>query len=148
MLGVRTRGFFEALAAVPNILLLSDDVTAHEIIRGSRAVFTLTGTTALEAFLYGVPAVALGQIYFSCFDGIHPVRGPDQLRATVREVLATAPQGDNDRAALAGLAALYESSHPGKISVAYPLDDILEPGNMEQVVQGIISALAAQGVTA
>ncbi len=146
MLGVRSRGFFEALASVPNILLLSDDVTAHEIIRGARAVFTLTGTTALEAFLYGVPAVVLGQIYFSCFHGVHPVRGPNELRATVRRVLAE-PAGGDDQAALAGLAALHHSSYPGKISVAYPVEDILEPDNMEQVVQGILAALAAQGLT-
>lgn len=147
MLGIRTRDFFEALAAVPNILLLTDDVTAHDMIQGSRIVFTLTGTTALEALFYGVPAVVLGRIYFQRFQGIYPVRSPESLRTVIREVLARDDSGGNDQAAVAALAALYASSYPGKIGAAYTMDEILEPHNLQMVVEGVMDALQAQGVS-
>ena len=146
MLGIRSRGFFEALAAVPNILLLTDDVTAHDMIQGSRIVFTLTGTTALEAMFYGVPAVVLGEIYFSGFQGIYSARSPQELRAVIREVLAKDDAGATDEAAAAALAAVYASSFSGKIGAAYSVDEILESDNLRRVSEGILAALQARGL--
>ncbi len=146
MLGLRTRDFFEALAAIPNVLLLRDDVTAHELIRGSRIVFTLTGTPALEAQLYGVPAVVFGRVYFQSFQGVFRVRSFAELRTTIRAVLdGDAARGD-DRSAVAALAALYHSSREGKLGVPYTEQEMHDPDNLQQVVDGIMEDLQAEGV--
>ncbi len=147
MIGARPRYFFKALEVVPNIHLLTDDVNAHEIIRGSRIVFSLTGTSALEAMFYGVPAVILGSIYFQAFRGVYPVRSPGQLREVIHQVCADDGSGATDHQATAAMAALYASSYPGKICGAYPLEQMLENENMDLVVDGLVDALKAKGVS-
>ena len=146
MLGLRPRSFYQALAAIPNVLLLTDDVASHEIVLGSRAVFTLTGTPGLEAMFYGIPAVVLGRIYFQSFHGIYPARSPRELRATIRQVLSRRDAGADDRAAVAALAAAYSSSYPGKEMAGYPLDEVMEPGNLRLLVEGITDTIQAHRV--
>ena len=145
MLGLRPRSFYQFLAAIPNVSLLTDDVTSHEIVLGSRAVFTLTGTPGLEAMLNGVPAVVLGRIYFQSFHGIYPARSPRQLRATIGEILAREDAGADDRAAMAALAATYASSFPGKELTGYAPDEVLEPDNVRLLTEGTTEALLTHG---
>ena len=146
MLGLRPQGFYRTLRRIPNVLLLTDDVLSHEIILGAQAVFTLTGTPGLEAMLYGVPAVVLGSIYFQSFAGVYPVRSPDQLRATIRQVLGRADAGADDRSAIAALAALHATSYPGKDMAGYPVQEVSEPQNVELLVAGLTDTLRSHGV--
>jgi len=144
MLGIRHRAFFKALATVPNILLLTDDVDAHQMIKGSRIVFSLTGTSALEAMFYGVPSVILGKIYFQSFQGIYAVRSPDELRQVIHQICTTDDAGADDRSAVAAMASLYASSYPGKFCSVYSVEEMREPENLELVTAGIVEALRAR----
>ena len=146
MLGLRTRGFYKALSEMPNVLLLNDETSSSELVLGSRAVFTLTGTVGLEAMLNCVPVVVLGHVYFQSFHGVYPVRSHQELRATIRDVLSREDAGADDRTAVASLAALYASSYPGKDFMGYPQDEVMEPDNVRLQVEGITDALQAEGV--
>ena len=141
MLGVRRANFYRALDRIPNVLLLHNDAVAHDIIRGSRAVFTLTGTPALEALFFGIPAVIFGDVYFESFQGVYQVKSVPQLRAAVGQIFSSGDCGATNRSALAALAAMHADSHAGKFASAYGLEEMCEPQNLGRVVDGVVGAL-------
>jgi hypothetical protein len=67
-IGDRGYGFFRKLKKMKNLILLNENEDSHELIKKSRAVFSVSGSIAYEAALYGKPAFLFSPVFFS----IHP----------------------------------------------------------------------------
>lgn len=64
-LGRRTLGYYRKLRQIPNVILLGTETPVFEIIKHSRMVFVITGTTALEGIYLKRPVIYFGHVPFS-----------------------------------------------------------------------------------
>ncbi|MFK8029512.1 MAG: hypothetical protein AB8G18_04690 [Gammaproteobacteria bacterium] len=111
MLGYRPLDVYSQLVHTPGITIADTSEDSHTLITHASVVVTLTGTVALEAVLYGIPAIVLGSIYFDAFNGIYKPESLDELRELLSqpENLKGATEDD----ALRTLGSLHRASHPG-----------------------------------
>ncbi|MFT6753588.1 MAG: hypothetical protein ACJA2O_003783 [Candidatus Azotimanducaceae bacterium] len=112
MLGFRPLAMYKSLVSMPGLIVAQTHEDSHTLITHAVTVITLTGTVALEAILYGVPAIVLGSIYFDGFNGVYK---PGSLNA-LRELLLHPDElsGATRDDALRALGSLYRASNPGK----------------------------------
>ena len=111
MLGYRPLEFYDELLHMPGLTLADTHEDSHDLITHAAVVVTLTGTVALEALLYGIPAIVLGSIYFDGFKGIYKPESPKELR----ELLADPEklQGATEEDTLRALGSMLRASEPG-----------------------------------
>ena len=111
MLGFRPLEVYNELVHMPGIILADTHEDSHELISHASVVITLTGTVALEAVLYGIPAIVMGDIYFDHFRGIYKPESLTELRH-----LLSHPEnlhGATEEDALRALGSLLRASEPG-----------------------------------
>ena len=112
MLGYRSLSFYHQLSHMPGLIIAPTSEDSHDLILSSAVVVTLTGTVALEAVLYGIPAIVLGSIYFDNFSGIYKVHSLDELRALLADPRKL--HGATEDEAILALASLLKASMPGR----------------------------------
>ena len=112
MLGYRPVEFYNQLVHMPGLVIADTKEDSHKLITHASVVVTLTGTVALEAVLYGIPAIVLGAIYFDSFKGIYKPENLNELRKYLsnHENLSGATEEDAVRA----LGSLLRASEPGR----------------------------------
>lgn len=114
MLGYRPLDTYSQLAHMPGLIIADTREDSHQLIMHAAVVVTLTGTVALEALLYGIPAIVLGSIYFDDFAGIYKPKSLSELKQLLSE-----PEkllGASDQDSLRALGSLLRASQPGKPS--------------------------------
>jgi hypothetical protein len=111
MLGYRPLEFYNELLHMPGLIFADTREDSHNLITHASVVVTLTGTVALEALLYGIPAIVLGSIYFDGFNGVYK---PESLKE-LRELLADPEklEGATEEDALRALGSMLRASAPG-----------------------------------
>lgn len=67
-IGDRSVDYFKHLQEYPNIILVNEGIDSKLIIQDAKAVITNTGTMALEAALWGIPAITLSKVVFNCIN--------------------------------------------------------------------------------
>ena len=114
MLGYRPLEVYSQLVHMPGLIIADTHEDSHKLITHASVVVTLTGTVALEAILYGIPAIVLGSIYFDCFKGIYKPEHLNELKRllSIPEELLGATEED----ALRALGSLLRASAPGNPS--------------------------------
>lgn len=117
MLGYRPLEVYNQLVHMPGLIIADTHEDSHKLITQASVVVTLAGTVALEAVLYGIPAIVLGSIYFDSFNGIYKPENLNELRNLLSnpEKLVGATEED----ALRALGSMLRASKPG----APPLGD-------------------------
>jgi len=111
MVGYRPLEAYSDLLRMPGLIFADSNEDSHLLITQASVVVTLTGTVALEALLYGVPAIVLGSIYFDGFNGIYK---PQHL-VGLRKLLSNPEglSGATEEDALRALGSLRRASVPG-----------------------------------
>lgn len=136
--GRRPIEFYAELAHIPNVILI-EGIHSHDLIKNASVVLTLTGTVALEAIIYGVPALVLEEVFFDQFDGIYHPRNWDEMRKLLSD--PDKLQGATHEDAIRMLATLYEASVQG----IYPPRPHEEPELSEAMVKAIYQAFSNRG---
>jgi len=111
MLGFRPLEGYNQLVHMPGIVIAETHEDSHKLISHASVVVTLTGTVALEAVIYGIPAIVLGSIYFDSFNGIYKPESLNELKKLLShpEKLLGATEED----ALRALGSMMRASEPG-----------------------------------
>ena len=112
MLGFRSLEVYDQLTHMPGLTIAGTNEDSHDLITHASVVVTLTGTVALEAIMYGVPAIVLGSIYFDCFKGIYKPQSLNELSELLSDPAKL--QGATEDDALRALGCLFRASKPGK----------------------------------
>jgi hypothetical protein len=99
---------YEKLRAIsPRLRFAAMDTDPFVLIDGARAVATTTGTSGWQATVRGVPAVVLGESWYSGCSEVLRVTGPADGRAAMARVVAGwRPDFDGVRRYLAALEAV------------------------------------------
>lgn len=111
MLGFRPLEVYGELVHMPGIILADTQEDSHDLIAHASVVVTLTGTVALEAIMYGIPAIVMGSIYFDCFNGIYKSESLSELKILLSNPDKLAGATEHD--ALRTLGSLLRASEPG-----------------------------------
>lgn len=126
-LALRPEGWFDALASTPGVTLVPMDWDSFALQRESRAVATVTGAAAWEAWLTGKPAIVLGHILYQSAPAIFPVRNRLEAHEALRAIgQGRAPSPAEIRSYLGRLAHL---SFPGHLD-AY-INPCLSPEHLD-----------------
>lgn len=64
-IGNRSFSFLNKLSKLRNVILLDEKASAVQLMKQAQAVFTVTGTMALEAGLQGIPSITLAPMWFN-----------------------------------------------------------------------------------
>lgn len=144
MVGKRPIEFYRELESCPNVLLFDDVVNSYEVVQRARIMFTLVGSVALECMYVGTPAIVLGTIYHTAFEGIYAVDNIRQLPELVREILSNKGSGALRPDAIAALAAMYATSHNGKFGGQYSLVEMEQPENLDFIASALEKELSLQ----
>lgn len=111
MRGRRLKAFYAELAHLPGVVLCHPAVSSRTLLaNGAEIVFTLTGTSAVEAVANGIPAVALGDAFLSVFPGVYHPGSLTELESRLASNAAL-PKPDECEVVLA-LAQMHALSTP------------------------------------
>jgi hypothetical protein len=130
-IGDRGYFFFKKIKKLRNLILVNENENSHELIKKSRAVFSVSGSIAYEAALFGKPAFLMSSIFFY----IHPKClkiDLDDLRnnGSIYDLLKKA----EDKKELFNFKEyIYNKSFPGLISDPLTNPDCMSPTNIELV---------------
>jgi hypothetical protein len=109
-LGQRSVRFFRELRRLPNVKLVDYRVSSFDIYRRADVVLTVSGTTAYEAGLLGIPAVTFSRMYFDGLSTVYYCSGVTGLKALLEQIRAAGPR--NLEADSATMAELVGNSYP------------------------------------
>ena len=70
MIGLRPISYYNRLKKIPNVLLVSPNDSQQELIKNSKAVFTVAGTSALEGLFFNKPIYCIGNTEYSGLEGV------------------------------------------------------------------------------
>lgn len=92
----RPAGWYRDLVKSPNVVLVAQDIASAELQKGARAVATLTGAAAWEAWLWRKPALVLGHILYQEAPGIYKVRSHQDALEALKNIAAGAVHDNED----------------------------------------------------
>lgn len=138
-LGMKSLSFFHALRRVPGVKLLHHDVSNFDIYRRAAVVFTVSGTSGLEAGLLGIPVVTFSPMYYGCLSSVRYCSDLTRLHTLVSELLKgfdRYPAADA-RAIETMMSASYEAfwSTPAH----YPR--VMDPENIDRLRKAFSAAV-------
>lgn len=87
-IGDRPLEFYRQIAALPGVRLVEPHCDIYPLIRNADLVVSITGTVTYEAALLGVPAAALGQMFFAPVLSVKAGRREDPLNWPWEDLLA------------------------------------------------------------
>ncbi|OGW53573.1 MAG: hypothetical protein A2Y81_05835 [Nitrospirae bacterium RBG_13_43_8] len=84
----RSKQFYKTLCKYDRrkVRLVSPSVSSDELIRNSKCVATLTGTTGWEAVQRGIPTIVFGVPWYIHCPGVHPVTSVDSCSKVIGEI--------------------------------------------------------------
>jgi len=96
MVGRRPRGFYETIAAVPRVVLLSPEHPSLKLIQRAAVTAVITGTAAWEAICLGRRAVVIGSAAYAAIgEGIVLESNLARLPEAIARALEMAPAPDH-----------------------------------------------------
>jgi hypothetical protein len=138
-LGIKPISMFQEIRRLPNVALVHHDTSSFDIYQRASLVVTVSGTTAYEAGLLGIPAVVFSPMYF---DGLSSVRCcPDitRLKATVEQLLSGF-QRDWD-ADCRFMDHLMARSYPGRWGNPLTNPHLFEEENLDNLAGACLDVL-------
>jgi hypothetical protein len=116
--------FYESIARLPNVKLIRPFAATKELIRGSMAVITLTGTVGYEALLLGKRVFLYGNVFYEVHSNVVKVLEPSKLHQILTHWLAKPVSVTRDYTQRF-VEAYYMASYPGTLDPAGPSADSL-----------------------
>ncbi|MBE5847895.1 MAG: hypothetical protein E7300_09495 [Lachnospiraceae bacterium] len=93
----RQEHFYEDLAAIDNVTMISSDVDSVDLLEHCVAAATPAGTVAIEAIANGKPALHFGHGGFEHGPGQYPIGNAREIRAAIEDILEKTKQAADGR---------------------------------------------------
>ena len=132
-LALRPTSFLRKLRRLPGVMVAKVTMPSLELVKRAALTATVTGTSALEAFLLGRPAILLGPAIPSWLIGPHPPA--NDVRAAIAGAIDNPP---NDEFIIERLAQFLSVRYPFACgSVHEPGEPVLRRGNMRRMWEAL-----------
>jgi hypothetical protein len=132
-LGDRSPSEFAKFKEIPGVRLIDPFVDVHDLIRDAELVVTISGTTTLEAALYGKHALLASDLFTANFSTCERIFHPSEIGTKLRGP-RPAHQPEHD---VRYLAYLLENSFEGTICDPVSAPECLQPDNVRNVARAI-----------
>lgn len=84
----RDNSLYNEIAAIKNARLISLKADNIDLIRSAAATATLTGTTAMESVLNGVPCITFGEYIYNALEGCFHVRSNEECENAIKRIVS------------------------------------------------------------
>lgn len=111
-----TLDFYRRLRALPNVRLLPPDAPTKQLIKGSEAVITLTGTVGYEALLMQRRVFVFGEVFYGFHKGATQVVNPAKLLELLRDNISETVNWD-DAYNQDFVCAYHAATYPGSLNL-------------------------------
>jgi len=130
---------YKRIKEIPNVKLLNPYLSGKSIIKKSKGVFTISGTSGFEALLLGKPVYTFGNCFYNLFPRVKKIKNIRDLRTHLYANMTSPTHKDTDYYNFVG--SYLSSIHQGFVN--YFLDyvekfNINETQNTELVALGLI----------
>ena len=132
MRGVRKLSYYQKILRIPNVRLIDDALSSHDLIKSSRIVLTNVSTAGWESVLLKKPVITFGNIFYNKLSWVQKCSDPEKLPDLIRKTLDTFRPDDQEL--LDFLAAIMEDS------VAFGFADILNKRCSDQEAPQVVRA--------
>ena len=126
--GSHVPGFYDAIQRLENVVLLPETMDSRSIIKKAELIVTIGGTVGLEAMLLGIPAMILGQSFYSVMDTLlRPPQDINNMPYALKDILCNGKHPsaeDMEQDLQTFFAAWISLMHPA--GLANPFDQISE----------------------
>lgn len=140
-LGAKPLSFFYELSSMPNVKLVSPYVSTFDIYKRASLVLTISGTTAYEAGLLGIPAITFAKMFFSGFSSVYYCSDITQLKPLAfRLLIGFNPNKDADEIFM---AQILRNSYPGYWTDPLTDPSVMDSVNLESLFAGFQDVLEA-----
>ena len=85
----REINFYKKIINLPNVVLLHPDVSSLELIKHSKLVISIAGTSSFEAAIHGKPSIVFSDTPYSNLSSVFRVYGFENLYNTILQALKT-----------------------------------------------------------
>jgi capsule polysaccharide modification protein KpsS len=85
----RSSEYYERIHNLPNVVLIPIEIPTAQLIDGSKAVGTVTGSIGIEAVARSKPVLTFGSAWYNGCEGVFPI----QNHSDCKEVLASIERG-------------------------------------------------------
>jgi hypothetical protein len=85
--GYRSVDYYKQITDLPNVELISLSVSNEKIIKNSKLVITIAGTSGLEAAFFGRPVITLSDVVYSVLPNVIRLRNIEQLSDVILTAL-------------------------------------------------------------
>lgn len=87
MVSKRARSYYKQLLKIPNVRLIHHKTPGFEILKHTKLVTAITGTTGWEASMMGVPVVSFGEVFYNALSCVKRVQNIEELPRVIRQQL-------------------------------------------------------------
>lgn len=143
MIGKRPSGFYEQIAKLPDVHLISPFANGFDLVKNSKLVCVLTGTSGWEAIHFEKPVLALGEAqYLSIKEGFHKLTDFLNMDREIEAAMNTPPV-PKDRLALFIASILKNQTAMGRRCFSYwhygqKYEDVRSERGIEQIAGQIL----------
>ena len=142
-IGDRSLSFFKKIKKLRNVVLLNEHINSHKIIQDSKAIFSVSGSIAYEAALYGKPAFLFVPIFFDKLQNCQTI-SLETLRSTnnINDLLANWEESRKHKMPVEDFSK-YLLVHSAKGLISDPLTDpkCMEEDNLSLVINAFLKLI-------
>ena len=84
---MRTKEYYQDMVKIPNVRLIKLESSTYDLMKGSVAVSTLTGTALWECQFFGIPSIAFGYSLKNLAPLSYPVRTVEDCKKAIEHIL-------------------------------------------------------------
>jgi len=94
--GFRTLAYYKKLLEIPNVYLINANVSTRAVIRRAALIAVISGSTGLEALIWGCPVIVLGKPQYAILPStmIRTVVNPHNLGEEIADLLRSFKQDE------------------------------------------------------
>jgi capsule polysaccharide modification protein KpsS len=96
-IGDRSLSFYKKIAELQNVFMIHEKTNSHELIRKSKAIFTVSGTVGYEAALMEKPAFTFAPMFFNQLQFCHKITLEDFSNSSNLPELIARKNANNDQ---------------------------------------------------
>jgi capsule polysaccharide modification protein KpsS len=87
--------FYKSIYEMPNVVMISSKENQGDVIENSLFVAVISGTTGIEALMYGKKVITFGDVFFNICNAVEKITDWSDLRNAVKNAI-NQPVNEND----------------------------------------------------
>jgi len=141
-LDMNNYGFYQQMKRIPNVKFIKYDSSTFNVLQRTDIVFTVSGTTAYQAGLQGIPAITFSPMFFEGLSSVHSCTNICKLRALVYKLITNFTR--DYEADCQFMEELMKNSYDAIWDSAVRSPHVLEPENVKKLQNAFLNVITTE----